>query len=341
MLTYRTPISRILVLGVVCGLLAALGPSGLLAANPETTFSGQATVVNATVLGIKTVISDTGPLPRSGGAEEASLLEANVPGLLTAEVLHAAAIGQGDQSRSEASVAKLNLTVGGNGITADFLMARASAACENGKASVSGSSEIVGLVINGQSIVVSGQPNETVFLPNGRVVINEQTSSGSGKTGDITVNALHVVVDGIADVVISSAHADFTCGGPVCPNGRDFVTGGGWITGTPSGAKGTFGVAGGIKDGAFWGHLTYIDHGSALKVKGTGVTAYVVVDATTRIIRGTAEINGQGGFTYEVEVADNGEPGRDDSFRISLSNGYFASGLLEGGNIQLHLPKCR
>jgi len=37
-----------------------------------------------------------------------------------------------------------------------------------------------------------------------------------------------------------------------------------------------------------------------------------------------------------VDVADNGEPGRDDTFSLKLSNGYTASGKLAGGNIQLH-----
>jgi hypothetical protein len=116
------------------------------------------------------------------------------------------------------------------------------------------------------------------------------------------------------------------------------VTGGGWITGTPSGAKGNFGVAGGIKNGALWGHLTYIDHGlGGPKVKGTGVTAYVVVDSVTRHIEGTAEIDGRTG-SYQVDVADNGEPGRNDTFSLSLSNGYHAFGSLVGGNIQLHKP---
>jgi len=56
------------------------------------------------------------------------------------------------------------------------------------------------------------------------------------------------------------------------------------------------------------------------------------------LIEGTAEVNGQGGFTYAVDVADNGEPGRNDTFSLSLSNRYYASGLLAGGNIQLHKP---
>jgi len=95
-------------------------------------------------------------------------------------------------------------------------------------------------------------------------------------------------------------------------------------------------VAGGKKDGALWGHLNYIDHGSnGPKVKGTGLTDYEVVDATTRHIEGTAEIDGQPG-TYKVDVADNGEPGRADTFALVLSTGYKASGQLSGGNVQLH-----
>jgi len=318
-------------------LLSLLSWPAQSASANNTTFSGEATVVQATVLGLPPIVlSDTGALDSTGGAREASLLDANVPGLLTAEVLHASTVGQGQRSSSEASVANVTLTVGGNTITAGLLRASATAECHNGTASVSGSSEIVDLVVNGQAVVVSGQPNQTISLPVGRVIINEQQSSVSGNTGDITVNALHIVVDGIADVVISSAHADITCGGPVCPGG-DFVTGGGWITGTPSGERGTFGVAGGIKNGGLWGHLTYIDHGTNMKVKGTGVTAYTVTGPTTRHIEGTADINGRSG-SYQVDVSDNGEPGRNDMFSIMLSNGYSASGLLIGGNIQLHQP---
>jgi len=318
-------------------LLSLLSWPAQSASANNTAFSGEATVVQATVLGLPPIVlSDTGALDSTGGAREASLLDANVPGLLTAEVLHASTVGQGQRSSSEASVANVTLTVGGNTITAGLLRASATAECHNGTASVSGSSEIVDLVVNGQAVVVSGQPNQTISLPVGRVIINEQQSSVSGNTGDITVNALHVMVDGVADVIISSAHADITCGGPVCPGG-DFVTGGGWITGTPSGAKGTFGVAGGIKNGALWGHLTYIDHGTNMKVKGTGVTAYTVTGPTTRHIEGTAEIDGRSG-SYQVDVSDNGEPGRKDTFSIMLSNRYSASGLLIGGNIQLHQP---
>lgn len=264
-----------------------------------------------------------------------------MPGLLTAEVAHAAVVAQGNESRAEASVANVNLTVGGQDVSAGFLMARAAVVCSAGLATLSGSSEIATLVVNGKTIQVGTAPNQEIDLVDalgiqvGRLTINEQDMSSNGGTGDVTVTALHVEVFGVADVVISQAHADIICGAERPPG--DFITGGGWITGTPSRQKGNFGVAGGIKNGAFWGHLTYINHGSQLRVKGTGVTDYALGGApTTRVIEGTCEINGAGGFTYTVEVADNGEPGRNDTFAIELSNGYLAGGSLGGGNIQLH-----
>jgi hypothetical protein len=75
-----------------------------------------------------------------------------------------------------------------------------------------------------------------------------------------------------------------------------------------------------------------------MKVKGTGVTDYIVTGLTTRQIKGTCEIDGVGG-TYTADVDDQGEPGREDTFYIQLSNGYKAGGKLDGGNIQLHTCK--
>jgi len=321
-------------------------PAFWLTAATSTTFSGDATVLRATVLGLAPiVVGEAGPLSGSGGAEESSLLSVSkdqTGGLLSAEVVHASAVAQGNRSRAEASVASVSLTVAGNAIQADLLRSQAQATCDGaGQASASGSSELAGLVINGQAITVSGQPNQRVDLPGLRVVINEQSGSASGNRSDITVNALHVTAfnplsgQTLADVIISSAHADISCAACPPPVG-DFVTGGGWITG-PSGARANFGVAGGMKNGGLWGHLTYVDHGpSGFKVKGTSVTSYEVMGPTWRRIKGIAEVDGVSGIGYTVDVTDAGEPGRDDTFSITLSTGYSASGKLAGGNIQLH-----
>jgi hypothetical protein len=329
------------------------------------TYSGRAYVVQATVLGTQLPrIADTGDLPSTGGAQEAALL--SVPPISLgsagafngAEVAHATTVGQGNASRSEASVANLSLTVAGTTITADFLMSRAAAECNGSSPSVSGSSELATLVISsvngGQPITVMAAPNQTIALPlnAGTVVINEQSSSLSGQSGSMDVNALHVTITNpiggppLTDVIVSHAHADITC--PTSPSPpptcgatpTDFVTGGGWIVSpSNSNAKANFAVAGGMKDG-FWGHLLYIDHGNGIRVKGTGVTGYNFypnLGSNGRQIVGSADVNGTA-ESYEADVADNGEPGIDvDKFQLLLNGAMTAPAtLLSGGNIQLH-----
>jgi hypothetical protein len=87
-----------------------------------------------------------------------------------------------------------------------------SATCSNGQAQVTGSSELVGLIVAGQPIVVVN-PNVAISLPGGlSVIVNEQSGSpGGGNTGAMTVNALHVTGPGV-DIVVASAHSDITCG---------------------------------------------------------------------------------------------------------------------------------
>src|SRR5207237_9818460 len=164
--------------------------------------------------------------------------------------------------------------------------------------------------------------------------------------GERTVAWLLISLHGCLTGTVGLARAGITfTGGPPPPpppsSPCDKVTGGGFIY-TSEGAKGTFGVSGGIRRGAFWGHLNYIDHGSGMHVTSTEVTGYAVVDANTRKIDYAVEIDGTAG-TATVIVTDNGEPGKDDIFDITLSNGYHAGGDLGGsgsggGNIQLH--KC-
>jgi hypothetical protein len=181
--------------GALVGLLAWPGTS------EAQTVTGQASAVRATVLGMTTAIADTGTLSDSSDARDATQITVSVQSLLTGEVLHAITIGYPDEVDSEASLGNLALTVGGNGISADLVMARAQAVLD---AAGAGMSNIGGLLINGMPVVVTGDPNQTIDILGGRVVINEQNSS---PTGTIIVNALHVIVNGVADVVIASATA--------------------------------------------------------------------------------------------------------------------------------------
>ncbi len=171
----------------------------------------------------------------------------------------------------------------------------------------------------------------------GTVVANTTITMTSGANVSGRMLALNGAVTMITDTIATCAGSG---GGTVPPNPcKDFVTGGGSIKG-PSGGKATFGVSGGIKTGKFWGQLSYKDHGrNGVMVKSTAVTGYVVINPVTRLIEGTARVNGHGSFTYQVVVIDNGEPGRNDSLSLELSNGYSASGNLKGGNIQIH-TKC-
>jgi hypothetical protein len=354
---------RCVSLAALIALFAATAGVAQISSTP--TYSGQAYVVQATVPPLSPIrISDTGPLPPTGGAQEASLLQVqpiplgNVGAVNGADVAPATAVAQGNASQSAASVADLSLTVAGNTIAGDFLMSEASAQCQGSTPSVSGNSELVKLVINGQTIAISGATNQTIQLPlnAGSLVINEQSSSVGGQSGSMDVNALHVVANNpaplgepLADVIISHSHADITCPAAPAPPppcgtaSTDFVTGGGWIV-SPSdpNAKANFAVAGG-KNGT-WGHLLYIDHGNGLRVKGTGVTgygSYPDFGTTGRQILGSADVNGTGEW-YEADVADNGEPGSGtDRFQLLLNQAKVASALLGGGNIQLHKPQCQ
>ena len=113
------------------------------------------------------------------------------------------------------------------------------------------------------------------------------------------------------------------------------ITGGGWIT--VLGDKGTFGLTAQAKNGSPSGHLTYQDHGTLSRtVKSFAITSVTVLGNCAQI-SGTATVNGSGSVGFQVNVCDNGEPGKDsDTFTINMADGYTATGTLGGGNIQIH-----
>ncbi|HWM69159.1 MAG TPA: choice-of-anchor P family protein [Steroidobacteraceae bacterium] len=182
---------------------------GLLPSPPAATSStvvGDASAARVSVLGIlgtamTTALADTGTLTTANNALDASMLAGGIPSALSAETLSASTISWADQVDSEASLGNLSMTVAGVGITADFVMAEATQVLG---AAGSGSSTLTNLVINGTPIAVTGAPNQAVWIPGGQVILNEQTISS---TGAAVVNALHVVVTGVADVVVASATA--------------------------------------------------------------------------------------------------------------------------------------
>jgi Mg-chelatase subunit ChlD len=116
------------------------------------------------------------------------------------------------------------------------------------------------------------------------------------------------------------------------------VTNGGRIT-AKNGDKATFG-GNAVADGLS-GEEEYQDHGpaQAMNVHSIDITAVVCNAAgTSASIFGTATVNGGGSFDFRIDVADNGEPGRNDTYRIRLSNAYDSGvqTLSAGGNVQIH-----
>jgi hypothetical protein len=121
--------------------------------------------------------------------------------LLRAEVLNAATYSYSNEVDSAASLGNLALTVGGISISADSVVAEASQVLG---ATGSGTSYIGNLTVNGQPILVTGAPNQIIPVPGGQVILNEQAISSSGGA---VVNAIHMAINGVADVVVASATA--------------------------------------------------------------------------------------------------------------------------------------
>jgi len=159
------------------------------------TVSGNARAIQAN----GTALSDTGTLNSPTDARESSQTTGAIGSLVSGDALHATTIGYSSEVASEASVGNVAVAAGDTTVVADFAMARVRAV----KGTDDASADVRGLAINGYPVVVTGAKNQRVDVPGAVVLINEQFKSG----GTLTVNALHVVVDGVADVVIASASA--------------------------------------------------------------------------------------------------------------------------------------
>ena len=332
----------VLLATVTAGLNLALMSS----ANGAT-YGGDATgaVVTVTATGT-TIRAATNSLSISGGEADAALSVGDIPGsatggvvTLAASALSSVVIGTGADTRAHAAMGAVGLTVSGNQISSDFLMARSNASCGP---SVAGSSELVNLVINGQPITVTGAANQTVTLSNGSVVINEQVPTVRGTSGELIVNALHVLTHDtitgqpIADVALGNADAKIDCAAGWSP-GENWVSGAGWIPGAGGSGKATFGFVAGPGGQPNRGHLTLKDHSTGETVHGT------VIFNFTECLSGQSHFEGndQNGFGFQVDTADNADPGAGrDTFTIS--GAYSNPGpLLGGGNIQDHGFLCQ
>lgn len=202
------------ILSTVAGLLVSGGASAQLGGlggilggggggSAASGVTGQAAAAQVTLLGLlgnTASLANTGTLGGTTDARDASQNAGSVLGVLSAEAPQATTIGYPDQVDSAATLANLALSVAGATINADMVTSQATAVL-NGASSAS--SGLTNLSVNGVLVAVSGAPNQTVDIPGGTMIINEQTATAGG----IAVNALHVNVLGVANVLVGTATA--------------------------------------------------------------------------------------------------------------------------------------
>ena len=382
-----------LVLVATVAVVGGAASGGATAATATATeFSGQATIVKGTLLGQPlTPIVDTTPLDPAGGEKHACFFEypdtpgdCTVDGLpvgdptngaLSATLLRADTVGRGSRSDSEASTAEFRLDVGRLlgldaplVLTGGALTATASAACRAGVAAVSGSSDVLDLLVNGTPVDPIVDPltgQRAIVVGPVTIYLNEVTATSSGNTGAVDVNAIRIhlddnsatpLVDERTDLVIGYVHADIKCAQPRPACAKEKMTGGGWYTWLGDRAHFAF-AAGHRPDGQAWGHLMYQHRALGVKVKGRpDVVQFAGIDyvgddgavVASGPAEGTAGGRAVGRFT--VVAIDNGEPGRRDHFAIVLlsvdgdevyrsnidASTSLLGGGLDGGNVQYH-----
>jgi hypothetical protein len=149
-----------------------------------------------------------------------------------------------------------------------------------------------------------------------------------------TPGAFQTSLGGVSDAfVVKLAEAVVP---PPPPPSVGKVTGGGSIDVTRG--IGTFGfnVQHRAADAPIDGNLQYVNHASGAKVHSVMFTTFVIT-GNAATFGGTCTKNGVP-CTFTVNVTDDGEPGRNDSFNITVDAGPTegAGENLRSGNIQIH-----
>jgi hypothetical protein len=144
----------------------------------------------------------------NGGNKTDSLATASIPGLLSAGVVETSASGTTTQTSSHARVDDVLVTAGANIITATQLISDSQSSCSG---NATGSSTIQNLSINGQSVNITGEPNQVVPIPGGIITINAQSGKSSGCVKNISVTALKISMLGVADVTLAASQAGVAC----------------------------------------------------------------------------------------------------------------------------------
>jgi hypothetical protein len=120
--------------------------------------------------------------------------------------------------------------------------------------------------------------------------------------------------------------------------------GGGGGGGLGCGTSGGGSISAGSGEGKFsldvraptTGSVAYRDKGAGVDFQATAITLVTCV-GTKATVKGVGRNGDDAGLPFTVETVDNGEPGRNDRFSISIGSPatYSASGALARGNIQV------
>ena len=153
---------------------------------------------------LSTSFEDTGPVSTQTSAHVAKSAVVASSRLVSASLLGAAVTATPGAVASTASVA--NLTVGGTLLPVIRVVAASATAGANCDG-VSGSTTISSVTVAGISVKVGATPNTTVSLLGVTLVFNQQVQTGNS----LTVNALHLTVGGLLNVVVASAQAGVHC----------------------------------------------------------------------------------------------------------------------------------
>lgn len=164
----------------------------------------------------------------------------------------------------------------------------------------------------------------------------------------------HVLVPGVYTLVVTAIDVAGNTGvaDPIFfvvydPNGG-FATGGGWFytdeESTLPDGRANFGFVTKYKKGAATGNLEFQYKDADINLKSQTID-WLVISGSSAQFQGTATINGEGLYTFRVQVKDNGTPGAGvDHFDIRIWGGtdtsagiyHKAKNTLDGGNIVVH-----
>lgn len=179
-------------------------------------FTGRGTSIDATVGDVNTKLCDAGPMLKlPSGHFEDRQANATIAGVLSAKDLECITAGAGTKSIAEASANNVVLTIGGNTIRVDRVHSMVNAACPpTGSPRSQGHNIVRNLVVNGRPVSLRNVPNERFDLPNGFIVVRDETSFVTQFHAGRTIKAIRVVIDKgevTADIALARTQGHIDC----------------------------------------------------------------------------------------------------------------------------------